>query len=89
MAGYLQRRGAKNGTRFPRVIAAELILRFAERFRSAGNMDRCRSTIALALENHPGHTMLKGLEQQLQPETPIRWRDLPLPRPERAELRAA
>lgn len=87
--GYLRRRGAKNGLRFPRVIEAALILDLAERFRMTGRMEGCRTIVALAVENHPGHAALQALERDLQPTTPIRWLDVLLPGPEPAEATAA
>lgn len=77
---YLRRRGAKNGLRFPRVIEAAVILDLAERLRLGGSMDECRTAVALAVENHPGNALLQEFERGLQQDTPIRWRDILLPR---------
>lgn len=82
---YLRRRGAKNGLRFPRLFEAALSLELAERCRATGDMARCRESVALAVENHPGHLRLQELEQQLNLQSPIRWRDVLLPLPEQRE----
>jgi hypothetical protein len=86
---YLRRRGGKNGLRFPRVIEAAIILDLAERFRLGESMDECRTAVALAVENYPGHAMLQEFERGLQQDTPIRWRDVLLPRPEQPTPAAA
>lgn len=79
---YLRRRSAKNGLRVSRVFEAALTLELAERCRATGDMDRCRESVALAVENHPSHLRLQELEQQLDVQPPIRWRDVLLPPPE-------
>lgn len=82
---YLRRRSAKNGLRFSRLFEAALILELAERCRARGDMARCRESVALAVENHPGHLRLQDLEQQLDVQSPIRWRDVLLPPPEQPQ----
>lgn len=81
---YLRRRSAKSGIRFPKVIEAALVLDLAERHRAAGNMDACRTTVALAVENYPGHAGLQDLERRLEANAPIRWRVVLLQRPDQA-----
>lgn len=76
---YLRRRSAKNGLRFPRLFEAALSLELAERCRATGDMIRCRESVSLAVEKHPGHLRLQEFEQQLDVQSPIRWRDVLLP----------
>ena len=76
---YLRRRASPSGISFARLFDAAIALELAERYRKAGDMDRCRATIALAVENHPGHTRLLGLEERLDRATSICWRDVLLP----------
>lgn len=76
---YFKRRSAKNGLRFPRLFEAALLLDLAERYRLAGNMQACMDTVSLAVENQPGHAGLRGLEQELDAESPIRWQEILLP----------
>lgn len=82
---YLRRRSAKNGLRFPRLFEAALSLELAERCRATGDMIRCRESVSLAVENHPGHLRLQEFEQQLDVQSPIRWRDVLLPPPEQPQ----
>ncbi|MCO3309399.1 hypothetical protein FA202_04920 [Pseudomonas aeruginosa] len=76
---YLRRRSAANGLRFPRLFEAALTLELAERLRGLGDMDGCRGVVALAVENHPGHTGLLAAEAKMLPDVPINWRDIMLP----------
>ena len=54
-------------------------MELAERYRKAGDMDRCRAMVALAVENHLGHARLLGFEERIDPEASIRWHDVLLP----------
>lgn len=76
---YFRRRASASGIRFPRLFDAAITLELAERYRKAGDMDRCRAMVALAVENHPGHAGLLGFEAQIDPEASIRWHDVLLP----------
>lgn len=76
---YLRRRATVNGLRFPRLFEAALVLELAERLRCVGDMEGCREVVALAVENHPGHTGLMEAEANILPDVPIIWRDIMLP----------
>ncbi|MBP6018388.1 MAG: hypothetical protein KA735_02770 [Burkholderiaceae bacterium] len=76
---YFRRRAAANGLRLPRLFEAAITLELAERLRCAGDMEGCREVVALAVENHPGHTELLESETNLLPEVPINWREVMLP----------
>lgn len=76
---YLRRRAAPNGLRIPRLFEAALAFELAERLRQADEMEECQATVALAVENHPGHPGLLEFETNLQATVPIRWRDVMLP----------
>ena len=78
---YLRRRTSAKGLRLPRLFEAAITLELAERYRDAGDMERCRAMVALAVENHPGHDELLALEGKLADETPIEWRAVLLPGP--------
>lgn len=82
---YLRRRSAKNGLRVPRLFEAAMTLELAERYRATGDMTRCKESVALAVENHPGHLRLQELEQQLDVRPPILWRDVLLPTQEQPQ----
>jgi hypothetical protein len=82
---YLRRRAAANGLRFPRLFEAALALELAERLRNTGDMEGCREVVALAVENHPGHSGLLAFEANLQPAVPINWRHVMLPAAERPQ----
>ena len=86
---YLRRRAAANGLRFPRLFEAAIAVELAERLRCAGDMDGCRGVVALAVENHPGHTGLLAVETNLLPAVPICWRDVMLPSPEQPQQQSA
>jgi len=86
---YLRRRAAANGLRFPRLFEAAIALELAERLRCAGDMDGCRGVMALAVENHPGHTSLLAAETNLLPAVPICWREVMLPSPEQPQQQSA
>ncbi|MBR8184523.1 hypothetical protein KDW54_19190 [Burkholderia ambifaria] len=77
--GYLRRRAAASGLRFPRVFETGIILDLAERYRLVGDMDACRAIVALAVENHPGHAGLLAFERDFQDVSPIRWGHVMLP----------
>lgn len=79
--GYLRRRAAASGLRFPRIFEAGITLDLADRYRLDGDMDACKAMVALAVENHPGHAGLLEFERNFQAESPIRWRDVMLPAP--------
>lgn len=79
--GYLRRRAAASGLRFPRVFEVGITLDLAERYRLVGDMDACKAMVALAVENHPGHGGLLEFERNFQAESPIRWSDVMLPTP--------
>ncbi|MCS0708565.1 hypothetical protein ACFOY5_08145 [Massilia aurea] len=79
LQNYLRRRSAANGLRFPRLFEAALALELAERLRDAGDMEGCRSIVALAVENHPGCLRLLEFEANFQPTVSITWRDVLLP----------
>ncbi|WP_431637030.1 hypothetical protein ACQVBX_05690 [Dyella sp. KULCS107] len=76
---YFRRRTSPSGIRFPRLFDAAITLELAERYRKAGDMERCRSMVALAVENHPGHERLLELEARIDCESSISWRDVLLP----------
>jgi len=86
---YLRRRASANGLRFPRLFEAAIALDLAERLRCAGDMEGCRAVVALAVENHPGHTGLLEAETNLLPTVPISWRDVMLPSPEQPQQQGA
>jgi hypothetical protein len=74
--GYLRRKNAASGLRFPRNFEAAITLDLAERYRLVGDADACKEMVALAVENHPGHAGLLEFEKNFQMETPINWRDV-------------
>lgn len=86
---YLRRRSAANGLRFPRLFEAALTLELAERFRDLGDMDGCRGVVAMAVENHPGHTGLLAAEAKILPDVPISWRDIMLSATEEVQTPSA
>lgn len=86
---YLRRRAAANGLRFHRLFEAAIALELAERLRCAGDMEGCRAVVALAVENHPGHTGLLDAETNLLPAIPISWRDVMLPSAEQPQQQSA
>ncbi len=79
LRSYFCRRDRKNGLRVPRILEAGLILVLAERYRSAGNVDRARELISFLVENFPGYTPLRDLEEVFEETQPIHWRDVLLP----------
>jgi hypothetical protein len=48
----------------------------AERHRAAGNVDRARELIALAVDNHPGHAALLRAEESFDGTRIIDWREV-------------
>lgn len=78
---YFRRRGAANSLRFPRTFEAAITLDLAERYRLLGDIDACKTIVALAVENNPGHSSLLEFDKNFQMETPINWRNVMLPLP--------
>lgn len=83
--GYLRRRAAASGLRFPRLFEAAITLELAERYRYAGDMEGCHRMVALAVDNHPGHAGLLDLEKSFQSNVSISWHDVLLPASEAAD----
>jgi len=82
--GYLRRREASNGIRFPRTYEAALALDLAERYRQAGHQGPSATMIGWAMDNCPGHGGLTAWHGAHAPSAPIRWTDILLPPPEGA-----
>ena len=70
---YLQNQGKRSCLEIPRNLKAGLTLVLAERYRLAGETERARDLISMAVENCPGNTGLYQLEQTFDPELPISW----------------
>ncbi|KWR75141.1 hypothetical protein [Cupriavidus sp. IDO] len=87
--GYLRRRAAASGLRFPRAFEAAITLDLAERYRLVGDIEACKAMVALAVENHPGHAGLLEFEETFQAESPIGWRDVMLPTSKEPTVEAA
>jgi hypothetical protein len=87
--GYLRRRAATSGLRFPRAFEAAITLDLAERYRLGGDVDACKAMVALAVENYPGHAGLLMFEKNFQAECPISWRDFVIPAPKEPASEAA
>jgi hypothetical protein len=78
-AAYFRNRYHINGLRIPRTLEAGVTLDLAERHRIAGDCDRVQSLLAHAVENNPGHAVLRDLETNFDHERPIKWSDVLLP----------
>ena len=82
---YRRRRGNKSGIRFPRVFEAAVALELAERYRSAGQFERCKEMAGEAADDYPEHTELRRLVGVLAEDTSLRWREVLLPKQEAIE----
>lgn len=77
---YKRRRGSKSGIRFPRLFEAAITLQWAERYRSAGQFERCKEAIANAADDYPEHDELRRLVLDIAEDKPINWKDALLPK---------
>ena len=73
---YLRSQGKKSGLKAPPSLVAGCALEIAERFRASGDEERAREFINSAVENYPGHEPLYIFEHTLDPEKPIKWREI-------------
>lgn len=78
-AAYFRQRHRSNGLALVRVLETGLTVELAERFRAAGRPDEARSLISLAVENHPGRSVLQDLERNFDPANELDWRKMLLP----------
>lgn len=75
--GVLRRR--RNALVVPRVFEAALILDFAERARTSGDLHSFRESVSRAVEAFPGHRGLADLEGKLDNAHPLTWQAVLLP----------
>lgn len=80
--GYLRRREAANGIRFPRTYEVALALALAERYRQAGRGAASTAMIEWAVDNLPGHGGLSTWYGNQRANEPILWGEILLPAPE-------
>jgi|GEM_PF-5232356 len=61
-----------------------MALRLAERYRDIGDYGEAAKFISMAVENHPGHEGLRGLEESFKEnqEMIISWKSVLLPEQE-------
>ena len=78
---YFRQRGYRNGLRVRPILEAGLCLDLAERYRQEGDVAQALALIRSAVENHPGHAALIGLERNFDPDAAISWRDVVTPSP--------
>lgn len=79
---YRERRGAKSGIRFPRLFEAAIALELAERYRLAENFEACNRVIWEAADDFPECAALRAFAQAFDVSTPVRWREVLLPKKE-------
>lgn len=79
---YKRLRGSKSGIRFPRVFEAAVALELAERYRLAGEFELCKTMVGEAADDYPEHTELRRLVGVVGANTPLRWREVLLPKRE-------
>lgn len=82
---YRNRRGHKNGLRFPRLFEAAIALELSERYRQAGDVEAFRTTTVSAVEDFPGNEALRLLEGTLSPDVRLRWVEVLLPKAEQPD----
>ena len=83
---YFRNRDKKSGLKVARTLEVGLSLELAERYRIADNAKRASELVSFAVENHPGHATLYELEQTIDPEKPINWRSVVLPKREATDV---
>jgi len=76
---YFAERSKPSGLHAPRIIAAAVSLKLAERYRLIKQYDRSKKLIALAVENFPSHPKLLALEHSFNPRASIKWQAALLP----------
>lgn len=76
---YFDQRRRANGLHAPRLVEAAMCLHLAEKYRLVGDLDSARTTIARAVETHPGVPALLALEARFNGEAPIDWEAVLLP----------
>ncbi len=78
---YYAKRNTSSGLRLPRTFEAGVLLYIAEQYRCAGDIERLKENIQNAIECHPGHEPLQQLEDSVNIDTPIEWREVVFPQP--------
>ena len=81
---YFLERNRPSGLHAPRLIEAAMCLALAEKYRLAGDETNARGYVAMAIEAHPGRAELHALEQSFSMERALEWREILLPRPDKA-----
>ncbi len=73
---YFNQREKAGGLKVSRTFEAGVSLELAELYRAAGNPERAVEFVSKAVENYPGNTALRKLEQTFDPEKTVNWRDV-------------
>ena len=84
---YFRDQRKRSGLKVSCILESGLSLDLAERYRARGETDTARILLSNAVENHPGHAGLLNLERNFDPNEPIKWQDVVLPKEKSADSR--
>ena len=73
---YFREIGRSNSLNVSPEFEAGLSLELAERYRTAGEIETALKLVTLAVDNFPGASRLRFLENEFDPSQPIDWRTL-------------
>lgn len=70
---YLRDQGRPASLRIPPILRSSLSLALAERYRACGEERSTRDLVSTAVENCPGHTHPRNIEETFDPNETIPW----------------
>ena len=76
LRAYLDGKGRDNGVRIASLLEVGITLVLAERYRVAGDREKAKRLVRLALENRPGNESLMRFEREFDATKPIRWQEV-------------
>ena len=71
---FLRNQGNRATLRIPPILRSSLSLALAERYRGCGDEGNARKLISTAVENCPGHSHLRKIEETFDPKEMIPWK---------------
>ncbi|TRN80714.1 hypothetical protein DT385_09390 [Pseudomonas syringae] len=82
---FFKKRSKPSGLQVPRLFEAAISLTLAERYRSLGDIEQCRTLLSFAVSNHPGHAGLLAVEKTFTGNEPLDWRKIMIPKASTAQ----
>ena len=69
-------KGRPSSLKIPNLLEAGLTLQLADRYRAAGLVEAALKLVSVSVDNYPGHSDLRRLEQEFDPSQSIDWQGL-------------